>query len=69
MRKKFSENNSCEERLSSINNMDEVFCPCTHEELKAFLMAVYPPQLRITGLQAYFMKKCIEMDLMSQFFI
>ncbi|VDO70796.1 unnamed protein product [Onchocerca flexuosa] len=37
------------ERLSSVKNMDEIFCPCTHEELKAFLMAVYPPQLRITG--------------------
>lgn len=35
--------------------MDEIFCPCTHEELKAFLMAVYPPQLRITGFYIYFL--------------
>ncbi|KAK6104560.1 BTB/POZ domain family protein [Brugia pahangi] len=40
--------NVFQERISSIKNMDEIFCPCTHEELKAFLMAVYPPQLRIT---------------------
>ncbi|CAJ0564177.1 unnamed protein product, partial [Mesorhabditis spiculigera] len=24
-----------------------MFCPCSHEELKAFLMAIHPPQLRI----------------------
>ncbi|VDN50592.1 unnamed protein product [Dracunculus medinensis] len=36
------------ERVSATNCTDELFCCCTHEELKAFLMAIYPPQLRIT---------------------
>ncbi|CAI4227466.1 unnamed protein product [Auanema sp. JU1783] len=30
------------------NALEELFCPCSHEELKAFLMAIHPPQLRIT---------------------
>ncbi|KAI6205247.1 hypothetical protein M3Y94_00771000 [Aphelenchoides besseyi] len=37
-----------QERLFSINSTDDIYCPCTHEELKYFLMAIYPPQLRIT---------------------
>ncbi|KAI1730303.1 BTB/POZ domain-containing protein [Ditylenchus destructor] len=32
----------------SVNLTDDIVCPCTHEELKFFLMAIYPPQLRIT---------------------
>lgn len=31
------------------SGIEEMFCPCTHEELKAFLMAIHPPQLRING--------------------
>ena len=27
---------------------DDIYCPITGDELKAFLMAIYPPQLRIT---------------------
>uniref|UniRef100_A0A915N5N4 BTB domain-containing protein n=1 Tax=Meloidogyne javanica TaxID=6303 RepID=A0A915N5N4_MELJA len=27
---------------------DLIYCPCSNEELKYFLMAIYPPQLRIT---------------------
>ncbi|WKX94413.1 hypothetical protein Q1695_011572 [Nippostrongylus brasiliensis] len=31
----------------SSSGVEEIFCPCSHEELKAFLMAVHPPQLRL----------------------
>lgn len=37
-----------QERLFTINSTDDIYCPCSHEELKYFLMAIYPPQLRIT---------------------
>lgn len=38
------------DRLASFSiSNDDIFCPCTHEELKFFLMAIYPPQLRING--------------------
>ncbi|KAI6221428.1 BTB/POZ-like domain and BTB/POZ fold domain and BTB/POZ domain-containing protein [Aphelenchoides fujianensis] len=37
-----------QERLFSLNSTDDIYCPCTHEELKFFLMAICPPQLRIT---------------------
>uniref|UniRef100_A0A914ZXR2 BTB domain-containing protein n=1 Tax=Parascaris univalens TaxID=6257 RepID=A0A914ZXR2_PARUN len=40
--------NVFQERVSTASTTEEMFCSCTHEELKAFLMAVYPPQLRIT---------------------
>uniref|UniRef100_A0A0K0EWS8 BTB domain-containing protein n=1 Tax=Strongyloides venezuelensis TaxID=75913 RepID=A0A0K0EWS8_STRVS len=40
--------NIFQERICFLRNQEELYCPCTHEELKAFLMAVYPPQLRIT---------------------
>ncbi|KAL3072625.1 hypothetical protein niasHS_017599 [Heterodera schachtii] len=30
------------------NDDDLIYCPCSSEELKYFLMAIYPPQLRIT---------------------
>uniref|UniRef100_A0A0N5A882 BTB domain-containing protein n=1 Tax=Syphacia muris TaxID=451379 RepID=A0A0N5A882_9BILA len=40
--------NLFQERVVVSVNNDEMFCSCNHEELKAFLMAVYPPQLRIT---------------------
>lgn len=42
--------NVFQERLISNIQLppDDIYCPCTHEELKAFLMAIYPPQLRIT---------------------
>ncbi|KAK5968826.1 BTB/POZ domain and BTB/POZ fold domain and BTB/POZ domain-containing protein, partial [Trichostrongylus colubriformis] len=31
----------------SSSSVEEIFCPCSHEELKAFLMAIHPPQLRL----------------------
>uniref|UniRef100_A0A183CDJ3 BTB domain-containing protein n=1 Tax=Globodera pallida TaxID=36090 RepID=A0A183CDJ3_GLOPA len=31
------------------NEDDLIYCPCSSEELKYFLMAIYPPQLRVTG--------------------
>lgn len=31
------------------NDDDLIYCPCSSEELKYFLMSIYPPQLRITG--------------------
>uniref|UniRef100_A0A7E4ZY96 BTB domain-containing protein n=1 Tax=Panagrellus redivivus TaxID=6233 RepID=A0A7E4ZY96_PANRE len=38
-----------ERLISNLNSQpDDIYCPITHEELKAFLMAIYPPQLRIT---------------------
>lgn len=40
-----------QERLASLNVADDIYCPCTHEELKYFLMAIYPPQLRINGIK------------------
>ncbi|CAD5227706.1 unnamed protein product [Bursaphelenchus okinawaensis] len=40
--------NVFQERLFTLNSTDDIYCPCTHEELKYFLMAIYPPQLRIT---------------------
>ncbi|PAV56768.1 hypothetical protein WR25_05026 isoform C [Diploscapter pachys] len=39
--------NVFQEKIHTLSNTEEVFCPCTHEELKAFLMAIHPPQLRI----------------------
>lgn len=39
-----------QERLFAINSTDDIYCPCTHEELKYFLMAIYPPQKEITGI-------------------
>uniref|UniRef100_A0A1I7XD04 BTB domain-containing protein n=1 Tax=Heterorhabditis bacteriophora TaxID=37862 RepID=A0A1I7XD04_HETBA len=33
----------------SSSGVEEMFCPCSHEELKAFLMAIHPPQLRINA--------------------
>lgn len=42
--------NVFEEKLCTTSSgIEEMFCPCTHEELKAFLMAIHPPQLRING--------------------
>lgn len=38
-----------QERMVSMNFTEEIYCPCSHDELKAFLMAIYPPQLRISG--------------------
>uniref|UniRef100_A0AC35U5S0 BTB/POZ domain-containing protein n=1 Tax=Rhabditophanes sp. KR3021 TaxID=114890 RepID=A0AC35U5S0_9BILA len=40
--------NIFQERILCLRAQEELYCPCSHEELKAFLMAVYPPQLRIT---------------------
>ncbi|MFH4984631.1 hypothetical protein AB6A40_011340 [Gnathostoma spinigerum] len=40
--------NVFQEKVISTNNSEEMFCPCSYDELKAFLMAIYPPQLRIT---------------------
>lgn len=40
--------NVIQERLAA-TNANEFFCGCTHDELKAFLLAIHPPQLRITG--------------------
>ncbi|CAJ0959659.1 unnamed protein product, partial [Mesorhabditis belari] len=41
--------NVFQERIfhNSSTQSEEFFCPCSHEELKAFLMAIHPPQLRI----------------------
>jgi hypothetical protein len=57
---------------------DDIFLPSTHEELKAFLMAIYPPQLRITEtniaviliaackMESYgLLRKCAQMLLSS----
>ncbi|KIH53372.1 hypothetical protein ANCDUO_16504 [Ancylostoma duodenale] len=42
--------NLFQERIyCSSSGVEEIFCPCSHEELKAFLMAVHPPQLRLNG--------------------
>ncbi|CAI2347296.1 unnamed protein product [Caenorhabditis sp. 36 PRJEB53466] len=53
--------NVFEEKLCSISSgVEEMFCPCTHEELKAFLMAIHPPQLRIneTNIGPILMSAC-----------
>ena len=44
-----SRDHQIQEKIHTLSNTEEVFCPCTHEELKAFLMAIHPPQLRING--------------------
>lgn len=35
-------------RMTTQQNLNEITCGCTPEELKLFLMAIYPPQLRIS---------------------
>ena len=35
-------------RMTTQQNLNEITCGCTPEELKLFLMTVYPPQLRIS---------------------
>ncbi|CCD62822.2 BTB domain-containing protein [Caenorhabditis elegans] len=53
--------NVFEEKLCTTSSgIEEMFCPCTHEELKAFLMAIHPPQLRIneTNIGPILMSAC-----------
>jgi hypothetical protein len=32
-----------------VDSGEPIYCPVTHDELRYFLMAIHPPQLRITG--------------------
>lgn len=38
----------CNSGLGPASDEELIYCPCSSEELKYFLMAIYPPQLRIT---------------------
>jgi hypothetical protein len=44
--------NVVQERV--LANIHDFVCGCNHDELKAFLMAIHPPQLRITGARITF---------------
>ncbi|KAK0396036.1 hypothetical protein QR680_001538 [Steinernema hermaphroditum] len=52
--------NLFQERIGTASFTDELFCPCSHEELKAFILAIYPPQLRIneTNIGPVLMAAC-----------
>ncbi|KAF8363995.1 hypothetical protein PRIPAC_90918, partial [Pristionchus pacificus] len=39
--------NVFQDRILTNSHVEELYSPCSHEELSAFLMAIHPPQLRI----------------------